>query len=98
MSGLYTSGWLARGPNGVIATTMFDAFATADLLAHDLASSTPSTVDRPELDWDALVGSKRIVEWRDWERIDQEERQRGERIGKIREKMTDVKEILNFLA
>jgi adrenodoxin-NADP+ reductase len=34
--GLYCSGWLKRGPVGVILTTMEDAFETAECIAHDI--------------------------------------------------------------
>ena len=34
--GLYCSGWLKRGPVGVILTTMEDAFETAECIAQDV--------------------------------------------------------------
>ncbi|EEQ31566.1 FAD-dependent pyridine nucleotide-disulphide oxidoreductase [Microsporum canis CBS 113480] len=33
--GVYCAGWVKRGPTGVIASTMSDAFATADAIAAD---------------------------------------------------------------
>lgn len=33
--GLYCAGWVKRGPTGVIASTMLDAFATAEAIAND---------------------------------------------------------------
>ncbi|PWN21002.1 nucleotide-binding domain-containing protein, partial [Microstroma glucosiphilum] len=40
---IYVSGWLARGPVGVIASTMHDAYSVADtILADHLASSSAS--------------------------------------------------------
>lgn len=95
MEGLYTSGWVARGPNGVIATTMFDAFSTADLVASDLALT--STKSRTDFRIEELAGGRRTVGWKDWERIDEEERRRGKVLGKVREKMTTVEEMLEFL-
>jgi adrenodoxin-NADP+ reductase len=80
----------------VIATTMFDAFATADLVASDL-SSHPPTSAAPPLPIEALRGSKQVVSWEDWERIDNEERKRGRASGKVREKMTDVAQMFAFL-
>lgn len=32
MPGVYVSGWLKTGPVGVIASTMYDAYQTADCL------------------------------------------------------------------
>lgn len=37
--GLYCSGWVKHGPVGVIATTMNEAFATAEKIVQDLKSS-----------------------------------------------------------
>ena len=34
--GIYCSGWVKRGPVGVIVTTMNDAFETAETIAHDI--------------------------------------------------------------
>lgn len=102
MKGLYTSGWLARGPNGVIATTMFNAFATADLIASDLASSTTTTsTEAGEGDIDSMIesyrGDKKFVNWEEWERIDRVEKERGKAKGKLREKITSVEEMLKVI-
>lgn len=37
--GLYCAGWVKRGPSGVIASTMEDAFSTADAIAEDWLAS-----------------------------------------------------------
>ncbi|GAA5883670.1 hypothetical protein JCM1840_007032, partial [Sporobolomyces johnsonii] len=102
IEGLYTSGWLARGPTGVIATTMFDAFATADAVASDLAALPPALTPapsrpRPDVPIERWRGDRRIVSWEDWERIDRAERERGRARGKLREKMTSVDEMLEVL-
>ncbi|KAL1992802.1 hypothetical protein VTN49DRAFT_3558 [Thermomyces lanuginosus] len=46
LPGLYCAGWVKRGPTGVIASTMMDAFATADSIAADWESQKSSTGDR----------------------------------------------------
>lgn len=79
----------------MIATTMFDAFSTADLIASDL--SLASTKSRSDLAIEELAGGRRVVRWEDWERIDAEERRRGGVLGKVREKITTVEEMLDFL-
>ena len=38
LSGLYCSGWVKRGPTGVIVTTMNDGFETAEVILEDLKS------------------------------------------------------------
>ena len=35
LPGMYCAGWVKRGPTGVIASTMLDAFATAEAIATD---------------------------------------------------------------
>jgi len=37
-SGVYCSGWVKRGPVGVLATTMNDAFETGKVIVEDLKS------------------------------------------------------------
>lgn len=96
---------------------MFDAFATADLVAADLVADPPtaeagplSVSDLERYDSSTTTTAtgtgqsekeknraRRIVNWQDWERLDQEERSRGKARGKLREKMTDVGEMLNWL-
>jgi len=36
LAGLYCSGWIKRGPAGVLATTMNDAFETGKIIIEDL--------------------------------------------------------------
>ncbi|BGP04979.1 NADPH-adrenodoxin reductase [Rhodotorula toruloides] len=96
IDGLYTSGWLARGPTGVIATTMFDAFATADLVAADLAQAG-QVEEKPEFRIDEYSGGKKVVSWEDWEVIDRIERERGREKGKLREKVVSVEEMLEVV-
>ncbi|GJN91786.1 hypothetical protein Rhopal_004809-T1 [Rhodotorula paludigena] len=97
VAGLYTSGWLARGPTGVIATTMFDAFATADLVAADLAAQGGQEEARGDVPIEKLRGDRRVVSWEDWEVLDRIERERGRVKGKLREKITSIEEMLNLL-
>lgn len=34
--GVYSAGWLSTGPNGVILSTMTNAFNTTNLISHDI--------------------------------------------------------------
>ncbi len=104
--GLYCSGWVKRGPTGVIASTMEDAFATGDAIVRDWSTNTPflsghgGSADRSG--WPAVqaeVGSlgDRVVTWADWRRIDQAELQNGARTGRTRRKFTSVVDMLAAL-
>ena len=105
--GLYCAGWVKRGPTGVIASTMTDAFATADAIAEDWEARTsflPSGVEeKMPPGWEGIKsltasGNKApFVRWEDWQRIDAVERDRGGRVGKEREKLTSTADMLNII-
>ncbi|KAL2200657.1 hypothetical protein P885DRAFT_28185 [Corynascus similis CBS 632.67] len=62
--GLYCAGWVKRGPTGVIASTMEDAFSTADAIAEDWATGATSGRGVPFLNDDRAPG-----EVRGWEGV-----------------------------
>ncbi|KNG88455.1 NADPH-adrenodoxin reductase Arh1 [Aspergillus nomiae NRRL 13137] len=105
LPGLYCAGWVKRGPTGVIATTMTDAFTTADVVAADLSShrGKGSLLNGPGhstgLGWEGVRPEAekrglRATTWQDWQRIDAAERERGQQIGKPRSKFGRVEEML----
>lgn len=101
--GMYCAGWVKRGPTGVIAATMEDAFATADALARDwevgvpFISSESTAMGWDGIEADGLSQNLRQVTWADWRRIDEAEKARGQKEGKEREKIVDVIEMLRVL-
>ncbi|PSN71283.1 FAD/NAD(P)-binding domain-containing protein [Corynespora cassiicola Philippines] len=106
--GLYCAGWVKRGPTGVIASTMDDAFASAEIIAQDWESDVPFlNTEQGEskstgLGWEGVKNEVirkgvRPVGWEDWKRIDQVERQKGKEKGKEREKFPSVEEMMNVL-
>lgn len=101
--GMYCAGWVKRGPTGVIASTMDDAFTSADVVARDWADNVPFIEgDGPKSGWEAVKKEAqkrniRSVSWKDWEIIDAEEKRRGSIIGKERSKCTSVQEMLKIL-
>ncbi|KAF9693152.1 hypothetical protein EKO04_008742 [Ascochyta lentis] len=108
IAGLYCAGWVKRGPTGVIASTMQDAFTSADVISHDWENGVPFLNDTggeektTRLGWDGVkeeVKSKgvRPLSWADWKRIDEMERARGKEKGKEREKFASVAEMLQAL-
>ncbi|KAL4918250.1 hypothetical protein BDW62DRAFT_70087 [Aspergillus aurantiobrunneus] len=106
LPGLYCAGWVKRGPTGVIATTMTDAFSTADAIAADAARGGGSLLnashERTGLGWEGVRAEAehrglRATSWEDWERIDGAERERGSRKDKPREKFGRVEEMLGVL-
>jgi ferredoxin--NADP+ reductase len=97
---LYLSGWIKRGPSGVIGTNKSDAASTVQKMVEDLAGRTDEP--RAELTRDAVDDLLRkrdvvVVTFADWKRLDQLERERGKAAGKVREKFTRVADMLAAL-
>lgn len=98
VAGCYAAGWVKRGPTGVIASTMDDAFMTADAMVKDWEEGVPFFEnDRLHKTLIPNNGRGRSVSWEDWKRLDAEEVRRGKDLGKEREKFSTVKDMLNFL-
>jgi adrenodoxin-NADP+ reductase len=108
LPGLYCAGWVKRGPTGVIASTMVDAFTTADTILEDLSSKKDSqslsraSEQKSGLGWDGVKAEAaslglRTTSWQDWQRIDAAERERGQQKGKIRDKFGRVEEMLEVI-
>jgi len=92
---VYVTGWIKRGPTGIIGTNRADSMATVATLLADL----PNLNSQPKPGREASVSllaqrSVRSVSFHDWETIDQAEKARGLPLGKPREKFTRISEML----
>ncbi|KAJ1856331.1 NADPH-adrenodoxin reductase [Coemansia sp. RSA 1822] len=97
--GLYVAGWLKRGPVGVIATTMQDAYRTADALIADLQSGAIGTRNSSIDNMLEQLGiDKTRVTNDDWLRVDAYEVAMGSAKGKPREKLTSVRQMLDVIS
>lgn len=93
--GLFVSGWVKRGPTGIIGTNRADGHETAGSVLTRLprlinGDDGPSTGPE-DMDLDASMS------YATWRFIDQYEKQQGERFGKPREKLLDAHEALEAL-
>lgn len=95
--GLYCAGWVKRGPTGVIASTMADAFITAEAIVQDWRERTSSSEEvidkrfigsRQSKGWDGVQDLARAaglnlrrVSWSEWKKIDAVEREKGKLSG-----------------
>lgn len=93
----YVTGWIKRGPSGVIGTNRKDGQETAQAAIADLAAA-----DRPEADAERVEA---IAEWirercpdaveeHAWRAIDLHETSAGAPLGRPRVKLTTVQELL----
>ena len=98
VAGLYCSGWIKRGPSGVLGSNKPDSLATVEALLADMPTLSPCTKPDTQAVTDLLKGrGVQMVTFEDWKKVDAEELRRGTELGKPREKMTSVQEILTFL-
>lgn len=95
--GLYTAGWIKRGPSGVIGTNRKDSFETVDNLLSDLAE-LPHTKKSPKRLLQSLSENFKTVSFTDWKKIDVLEIELGKQLNKAREKFDSSEEILKALA
>jgi len=92
--GLYTTGWIKRGPVGLIGHTKSDATET---IGH-LVSDAPGLPRAPERDPQAVVDfllarGVPVVEWDGWLRVDEHEKQLGAAEGRERKKVVPREEL-----
>jgi len=98
---LYVTGWLKRGPNGVILTNVNDAAETAKaLLADRAAGKIASGGGGGEAVREILAhtSSAPVLGFDAWSKIDALELERGAAAGKVREKVVDLHEMLAVAA
>jgi ferredoxin--NADP+ reductase len=98
---MYVSGWIKRGPSGVIGTNKKDGTETATAMLEDAAASATLQPTRPDsAAIDALVKTRRsdVVTYEDWTRLDAVEVARGARDGRPRYKLTTREEVKEALA
>jgi ferredoxin--NADP+ reductase len=89
LPGVYTAGWVKRGPSGVIGTNKKCAQETVDLLLEDLqAGKLPAPTSTPNQLLDALEErGVEVVDYAGWELIDAHEKSLGEPNGRPRVKL-----------
>ncbi len=100
VTGLYVSGWIKRGPTGVIGTNKPDAAETVAAMVEDLENGRvlrPTNADRAAVE--SLISARQphSVSFDDWRRLDELEVSAGEPNGRPRVKLTSIDEMLAAL-
>ena len=101
LPGWYVSGWIKRGPSGVIGNNKADSVETVKELLEDAGRGALLAPAEPDAAaFDALARSRqaRCVSYPDWQRLDRLEIERGKPQGRPRNKFTSVEEMLAALA
>ncbi|XP_013144397.1 PREDICTED: NADPH:adrenodoxin oxidoreductase, mitochondrial isoform X2 [Papilio polytes] len=92
---LYVSGWLGTGPVGVILHTMSNAFLVAKAICEDFKDfKNPPKGGFEEVK--KILSNHQIVDWEGWEKIDKYEIAQGKKVGKPREKVCNIRKMLEI--
>jgi ferredoxin--NADP+ reductase len=95
--GQYTSGWIKRGPSGVVGTNKPDSVETVTGMLEDLAHGSilqPAQPDASSVEQLVRQRQPDYFSYADWQRLDQLEIARGQAHGSPRQKFTSVTEML----
>lgn len=95
--GMYTAGWIKRGPSGIIGTNKPDSVETVEQLIQDAPELSCLKPDSEALAERLKQQGVRVVTYADWQKIDAAEIANGQKAGKSREKFTRVSEMLALL-
>ncbi|MCL7980198.1 MAG: FAD-dependent oxidoreductase, partial [marine benthic group bacterium] len=98
--GEYVTGWIKRGPSGVIGTNKACAAETVAAMLEDAASVSPddASASSPNAVVALLDGrGTRYVTAEEWCRLNAEEVARGEALGRPRVKLVRVEEMLSII-
>ncbi len=95
MGRVYVTGWIKRGPSGVVGSNRVCAMETAASVLSDRemmgdrATESPRADRRAEIDALLMSRGVRTVEWMEWQAIDRVERLAGTARGSVRVKMQE---------
>ena len=99
---VYVAGWIKRGPKGVIGTNKQDAQQTVTVMLQALLEQknqgvTPLSEKKLKIETIFERQKLRPVSYAEWSKLDSIERQRGEQVGKPREKFLHIQGMIAAL-
>jgi ferredoxin--NADP+ reductase len=89
----YVTGWVKRGPQGVIGTNKKCATETVTALLED-APADETLAERPDIAATLIQRAVPFVDWAGWLRIEAREHELGAAEGRKRVKIVDRDELL----
>jgi ferredoxin--NADP+ reductase len=97
LPGVYTVGWIKRGPTGILGTNKRDAEETVSCLVEDLRAGilpVPPAPGREQIDGLLAERKPELVTEDGWQAINAHELERGNAEGRPRVKLASRKELL----
>lgn len=101
LRGVYCTGWIKRGPTGVIGTNKPDSIETVNQLLNDLPDLpvlSPENASREAIPSLLAERGVKYVTFSDWQTLDQLEIANGQAVGRPRLKFSRIPEMLDALA
>ncbi|KKO83788.1 FAD-dependent oxidoreductase [Corynebacterium otitidis] len=99
VAGLYATGWIKRGPVGLIGNTKSDAKETIGMLLEDFDAGRLAEPAHPEPEAITKFLEDRkiaVATWEGWHRLDAAERARGEEEGRERKKLVEWEDMIAY--
>ncbi|GIG30113.1 FAD-dependent oxidoreductase [Cellulomonas marina] len=101
LPGIYATGWIKRGPVGLIGHTKSDATETIRNLAEDVATGGEAAYTAVERDPEAVTTFLRArgvepIDWKGWELLDAYERSLGQPHGRERVKLVPREDMVEI--
>jgi ferredoxin--NADP+ reductase len=95
---VYASGWIKRGPSGIVGTNRICGEQTVAQINWDLQSGVLSKRENIHMDLPEFLKKKNVnyISFQEWKIIEKEEEERGKKVGKPREKILSVEEMLRI--
>ena len=97
VNGVYVTGWIKRGPSGIIGTNKPDSVETVNCLLEDIDKIDGEKSGNSGIMKILSEKQTRAVNYDGWKKIDEAEVKRGEPKGKPREKFTRIEEMLDII-
>ncbi len=97
VNGVYVTGWIKRGPSGIIGTNKPDSVETVNCLLEDIEKIDGEKSGNSGIMKILSEKQTRAVNYDGWKKIDEAEVKRGEPKGKPREKFTRIEEMLDII-
>ena len=97
VSGFYTTGWIKRGPTGVIGTNKTDSGETVGCMLENIERENTLRPEFASPDSIKELLEEKHISYNEWLRVDSFEKEKGEKQGRPRVKVTRLEEILGVL-
>ncbi|WP_040695863.1 FAD-dependent oxidoreductase [Nocardia vinacea] len=96
LPGVYVSGWIKRGPRGVIGSNRVDSEETVELLLADFTAGKLGVPQADRAALKALIAQRQadLVDREGWKAIDTAEKSAGKASGRPRVKLTTREDLL----